>query len=153
MKRLLASILITAIAALAVLTGGRIAQASWDWCFEDPIVDINGSRVTIEIGIPVSNLPDIKGPVTVRIAVPKKVDAIIVFVTNDSFQEDVRIVRTDAKWEQGEAVPVSVTARADGTTIFPVAMRVSYPDGTGGTSVATITGTANRQLRYDFWLR
>jgi hypothetical protein len=123
--------LITAVAAVTVLTAGALffvtgaAQAAWEWCWGDPVIEVNGKRANIEVGFPLENLPSLAGPVHVQINVPKNVDARVVEVFSDYFEEQVVLTKSTATWDGSGRIPVQVRVRVNATESFPVQVKVS----------------------------
>ena len=55
---------------LALLVGVLPARAGESWCFSDPIVRLNGTRIQILVGIPEGYQPLVNGPIEVEIKTP-----------------------------------------------------------------------------------
>ncbi len=127
MKRFLTALV--AIAALAFSTGlGRstTAGAADEWCWEDPIVSINGHVVHIDLGMAKADLPKLTGTVQVTIFVPQGVPASVVNVDQTYFKENVRIMRSWEVWKSGEPIPVFVSVYVPSSSSVKVAMRITY---------------------------
>lgn len=121
----------------------RSAQAAAEWCWDDPIVRIDGRTVTILNGV--RGLPDeVRANVSlaeVVITVPAGVRTEEIALTRNYFPERVIWVRVKSDWRPGRPVPVGITTTYVATKELPAQMRVTYPDG-----AKTVTGTTRAPL-------
>jgi hypothetical protein len=129
----------------------RHADAFETWCFDDPVVDINGQRVNIDIGVQgdPAHVSDSVRRAEVVIAVPKEVRTRLVSTTNQYFQEKVRFTTSDARWSPGQPVPVTVTVQFEATTTLPTAMVVTMD----GTTITRSSGTTSSGMSARFVVR
>jgi hypothetical protein len=137
-RLLLAAVLISILATTVV---GR-ARAYESWCFDDPVVDINGHPVTIAVGV--SGTPTVIDTTVqraeVRIVVPKGVRVKTVGKTHMYFAETVRVIQTATPWQPGTAVPVRVEVSFTSKADLPAMMTIT-PDGKASQSVTGSTST------------
>lgn len=68
------------LALLSLVVATFPAQAGVGWCFADPIVYLNGTRVQIEVAIPEQYLPAVNGPIDVRISTPRGVHRRVTYL-------------------------------------------------------------------------
>jgi hypothetical protein len=67
MRRLALSLLLP---LLTLLLFAPAADAGESWCFADPIVQLNGTRVRIEVAIPAQYQPLVDGAISVEVKTP-----------------------------------------------------------------------------------
>jgi hypothetical protein len=144
MRKLLATFLVMALAfgGLPLIAASTPAHASWDWCWDDPAISVNGHTVNILIGAAGSDVApadqvsvDIvihapKGTVTANPIIPPRWTEHVVLVTNKpgdntvsasvrvkskvSFSVQV-IMLEDASLQGGEPVGVTLDTAFGGT--------------------------------------
>lgn len=138
--------------ALVALTAGVVglitmpsaADASVEWCFEDPIVEIGGQRVSITIAVqgePAQVRQNVRRA-RVSIYVPDNVRTRLISQTNTFFDEDVDF-RTldDVRWQAGDPIPVLVRVTFDSRTRYNARVDVEYRGGN-----ERETGTTNSRI-------
>jgi len=105
------------------------------WCWDDPIVKINGETVSIEIGVQGS--PElVRGSVRnveTIITLPRGVTAETVSTTNEYFTESVRYLTLP----EAESVGIEVVVNCD--RVLPVAVRVNGWVMAEGSSAGPLT--------------
>lgn len=77
MRRLLMS---ASLGVLAILLLVAPVAAARTWCMRDPIVTLNGKPVQIWVGLDVSHIPAVNGPVEVKIYHPAEVSGELIFL-------------------------------------------------------------------------
>ncbi|MGH2600377.1 MAG: hypothetical protein ACRDJ9_13455 [Dehalococcoidia bacterium] len=106
------------------------------WCWDDPVVRINGETVSIEVGIqgsPEVVRDSVRGVETI-ITLPEGVSGETVSVTDDYFLETVRYLTVPA------AEQVGIEVCVDAARVLPVALRVNgwvMAEGTTATPLTT----------------
>jgi len=151
-KRFLVALI--AIAALAFSTGlGRstTAGAADEWCWEDPIVSIDGYVVHIDIGMSISDLAKLTGPVNVTVRIPQGVPASVICVDASYFSENVNIEHSGKRWKAGDSIPVDVSVDFQATGNFKVAMQITYVAG-GLNQLKQVNGSSSQGLHDRFSL-
>lgn len=103
------------ISLLCLFLAVSPAGAGKGWCRSDPIVRINGQTLQIWVAIPLEDLPDVVGPISVNLVVPRGTINELVYV-DDGFNG----YGEDFNWIQG-----SNTVAADGS--FNVTAHISVP--------------------------
>ncbi len=128
------------LSAIAVLQPSR-AAAEVTWCWDDPVVLINGNLVSINVGVYGDPLV-VRRTVTlatIEIAVPAGVSTALVASTNLYFPERVVFV-SRGQWQPGEPVPVEVTVRFEATQDLPAAVRITHATGATNATGSTAKG-------------
>ncbi len=96
-----------------VLATAAPALAGYGWCPDDPVLDIEGTTVSIETRLPADRLADLKGPVELQVRVPDNVKVKVVSISNNYFQEVVTIKHTGRKWDGRSPIPVTAEMEID----------------------------------------
>jgi hypothetical protein len=96
--------LVVAVMAVIAPALSRPAAALDTWCWDDPVVEIGGQRVSINIGVRERDLSKVAGAVVV-ITVPQNVTTRLISV-DDVFPVRVRFVQ-EGKGNNGN-IPVTV---------------------------------------------
>jgi hypothetical protein len=137
MRKKLAIFLTMALAlgVLPLLGSTTHAFASWDWCWDDPIVSIGHQQVTIDVGVPLGEQNHVSGG-TVTVHVPQGVRAKVVSENPNTLHLDTTIV-ADAR-DGHSSVDVVVNANKS----LPVEVQVS-PQGHATT---VVDGRINRTI-------
>ncbi|HEY7269556.1 MAG TPA: hypothetical protein VH951_06990 [Dehalococcoidia bacterium] len=154
MKRLLTTLLVLAlVACTGIFAGHKTSEASWDWCFSDPLVLVQGRVLDVQSGIPVANLRDLDGPVDVKLYLPDNVKASVLLNLGVPYQERVTIVRTGATWKPGTDIPVHVEVTAHSAKSFDTSMLVTHQGGLLKlVDIAMTHGKSNSAMTGDFRL-
>jgi hypothetical protein len=124
------------VAALLVVQSPGRAHAELSWCWDDPLVEINGVRYSIENGVrgdPATIDKDVTVARTV-IHVPKGSSARLIGLTRQHFPETVAFVRSLPADAGMARVETTYVATAD----LPAAIRVN---GTVLAQGSTLGGT------------
>ena len=138
---LIAGLMLTSTALLQP----RSAAAGGYWCFDDPVLLINGEQVTIQTGV-YGDPAFVAAHVTaanVVVTVPAGVTTQIVSRTNTYFAERVTFV-TQGTWTAGETVKVKVSVTFTASADLPTQVVTSYPGGTTTRSGNTTRGMINQ---------
>lgn len=137
MRKKLAIFLTVALAlgGLPLFVSSTPAFASWDWCWDDPIVQIGSHTVTINVGVPSSQQDHVSGG-TVTVHVPKNVRAAIVSEDPNTLNLDTTIVK-DAR---GGNATADIIVNADKS--LPVEVQISVD----GKTAAVVDGKTNRTI-------
>ena len=137
----LSLLVVLALSVVAVLQSPRRAAAEVTWCWDDPVVLINGTLVSINVGVYGDPLV-VRSAVTlatIEIAVPAGVSTALVASSNLYFTERVVFV-SRGQWQPGQPVPVDVTVTFQATQDLPAALKITYPTGSIGASGSTAKG-------------
>lgn len=107
------------------------------WCWDDPVVSLNGETVSIEVGV--RGAPEmVREHVQVAettIILPDGVDAHTITTTNEFFEETVKFLVEPA------ATEATIEVRFEATKDLPVAIRVNGWIAAEGTTMGTLTTT------------
>jgi hypothetical protein len=106
---------IVPVAASLALGGGGLAQvvpahADFSWCFDDPVISINGQQVTIQDAV-YADATTIKNTITgstITLHVPKGVTAKMLSSSTPYYHEVLVIVADGGSWTTGQ--PINATA-------------------------------------------
>lgn len=148
--------------ALGVLAGVALIPSSAhadDWCWNDPIVTINGKTVQIITGVEGSEA-DVDANVIaaqVKIFVPKGVDTRIVEAqTSDIYREmtqfkgaNKQVFVTGQNWKKGDAIPVHVEVSFIAKKNMPAAVVIKHDNKTQQSNGST----RGRVITADFTLK
>ena len=125
----------------------RPASADISWCFDDPVVNINGIVVNTVFGVQADAAQLNNGShAFVVYSLPAGVSAALISDTNSYFKEHVSFVPSGAAWTPGQPVPVTVTLTFNQNHSFPAQMTNTVNNRT----VATASGTADGVLTASF---
>ena len=93
--------------ALVLVLGSTVAYAAFHWCPDDPVLDIGGHEVHVEVMLTAEQDPAalVKGPMHVRVYVPRDVEAQV----TDAGGFQVTIIPNGEPVGDG-AIPVKVKA-------------------------------------------
>jgi hypothetical protein len=124
----LAALLVGAVAVALV----QPAAAQMSWCWGDPVISLNGQRVSIAAGV--AGDPVTVGKAVQRaettVYVPAGVSGEVLSYTTEIFKDKkVTFVHTDAAWQPGQSMPVTVVVSFKAKTNLPVQVVIDYPGG------------------------
>lgn len=137
MRKKLAIFLTMALAlgGLPLFVSSTPAFASWDWCWDDPIVQIGHQTVTIDVGVP-ANLQDQISGGTITVHVPENVKPKILQDAPNPLNLTTTIVQ-DAHDGQSS---VDVLVNADKS------LKVEVQISVDGSAQAVINGKTNSTI-------
>lgn len=145
---------VVALAVVCLLVSSTIApraQASEWWCWDDPVVIVEGQVVQVRVGVPQS----LKHRVTLAdivVTVPYGVDAEVVAVPSPHFPQAVTMVRT-ARLAPGEDIVVSAQVTVRSQAPMTVAIKLSQASGAEASQFGLDhqpVGTALRLSRFGY---
>jgi hypothetical protein len=150
MRRAATVLIALAIAAVGFMGSAvtRPAHALDFWCWDDPIVEINGQRVAIDIGVRPGHLPLVTGA-DVVITVPRGATTRVVYLETTYFTPNVRFVEASKAGGRGTPVTVEVTLRS--TRTFDYQLLITRPE-VSGTIAKNLFALSNRPVRLSFTL-
>src|SRR5262245_49676439 len=119
---------VMAMSMTGVFSTQSTAHADWDWCFDDPLALVQGRVIDVQVGVPLTSIRNINGPVQVSLYVPSNVSANVLLSTGLLYPITTKVVRTSEVWRAGTPVNVrvDVLARSKAGTSFPVTMLVTH---------------------------
>ncbi len=139
------------LVASAALLQTRPVSADWEWSYDDPIVEIAGHTVQINVGVqgdPAVIRENIDKAIT-TIYVPKGVTVKKISTTKVFFKEKVEIEHTDASWTPGQPVNVKVVVTFEAETKMPAQTVIT----SAGVMLGTVIGSTNDALTTRFTLK
>jgi hypothetical protein len=150
-RAVLGAVLAAGLGAVTV----RSASAE-DWCWDDPIVEIGGRRVSIKTGVRASKEDVEKHVDLVRVVIytPRGVDTRLIAETENFFEERT-LFRKERKefrqrnepWRRGDPIPVRVEVKFRARKSFPAAVVVEHRGGR-----KTVNGQTDREIVVEFTL-
>jgi hypothetical protein len=120
--------LVAAVLALAVAPAPA-TEASVQWCWDDPVVVIDGRPVSINIGV-FGTPRDVRANVSaaeLTIYVPEQVLTRLSLGVSFYFREHVTFQRLPGRWQVGEPLPVRVEVTFKANKEMRVAVEVINP--------------------------
>src|SRR4051794_16221173 len=108
-----------ALALCAIATIGRgdqKASAFETWCFDDPVVSVNGNLVDIQVQLPLLNLLSMRRT-TVTVVIPQNVKGYVVVNDISAFPMTTTISATGPTWSGKGAVTITVITNVQSTAI------------------------------------
>jgi hypothetical protein len=137
MRKKLAIFLTIALAlgGLPLFVSSTPAFASWDWCWDDPIVQIGNHQVRIDVGVPADQQDHVSGG-TVTVHVPRNVHADVVSDVPNPLGLDT-VIKHDASDGQSS---VDVLVNADKS------LKVEVQISVDGSALAVINGKTNSTI-------
>lgn len=130
---------------------GTTANAMPLWCFDDPIVTVEGREFQMITGFPASELSSLVGPVKYFVRVPANVSVTVAYPPS-TVPSKVYIVRTGDRWS-GDAdgeISVKVTVLVSAKTKFEFRTNVFGP---AVEKAFTVSGRSNFPKSFDVDLR
>jgi hypothetical protein len=144
LKAIFAALLIGLSAAVALTTTTSNADARLSWCFGDPIVEIAGEEVAINVLFPIENLGALENPVDVVVHVPAGVTTGVLEMNTPYFTERVTFIEEPGwAWESGEPVRVEVEVLVRASESFRVKVEVEYDRPNGKEHTIVRMGKSN----------
>lgn len=126
MGRLL--IALTLLASTLLLPGATApAHASEWWCWDDPVLVIDGRVVHIYTGVPAGAVPQV-AVAEVTVTVPNGVNAKLTATASPRFPQTATLVRAGSIGPDG-AVTVTASAVIRGSGDFAAGLRMVQPSG------------------------
>jgi hypothetical protein len=129
MRRFVATFLAALVlgSTMALAGTARAAHAGEWWCWDDPVLVLNGQVLHIYAGV-TSNAVRRVTLADMVITVPAGVDAKVTAANAPRFPQTARLVRAGALGADG-SVPVSATLIVNGHGRFEAALKIVQPSG------------------------
>jgi hypothetical protein len=118
------------------------------WCFDDPVVSINGRQTTVNVGVNADAATVAAAGIgaTVVVSVPAGVPtSVIIPPSTRPFLETFSFV-TRGTWDGSGPIPVTVKVTFSSMTKLHTLLNVTYPSG----ATAAINGMSNGTLATEF---
>jgi hypothetical protein len=138
-------------ATLLIGTAAPLAQhahADFFWCWDDPIVSVQGHLLEIRTGQPLANLLTMRST-ALTVIVPQNVSGSVVLDDVSAFPMKTTISATGPAWKGSGAIPVTIEATVTAGKSYPVQLvalpllnlstPIAGPTSTQGQANATIT--------------
>jgi hypothetical protein len=142
--------LMTAIAlvvgAVAAPWHASVAGASDVWCWDDPILEIDGELVAVDLGIRESDLGAVQSA-EITVYLPEGMPARVVYIESGRIRPNVRFVYTG---RPAATVPPPVSRPADSrSTIVPVTAPATVSPASGPTDIRFVVHV-RAERRFDY---
>jgi hypothetical protein len=145
--------------ALALFTVGTTRQAApadafETWCFDDPIIIVDGQLIDIRVNLPLANLLTMRST-TLTVVIPSNVKGAVVLDDVSAFPMKTVVSATGPKWSGKGNLPITVKAHVTSTKAFPIQVVATPLIGLNApllgllsplTGTTKATGTANTTL-------
>ena len=135
-----------------LLFAGRI-EAYETWCFDDPLISVDGRLVDIQVQMPVSNVATMR-TTTLTVVIPRNVGGVVLVDNVSAFPMTTTISRTGPTWNGGGDLPITVLVDVMADEPYPI-RAVATPLLAPGAPLADPTimyGTANSTLSMPVFL-
>ena len=123
------------------------------WCFDDPIISVNGHLVDVKVEMPLANLLTMRST-ALTVVIPKNVPGFVVLNDISVFPMQTTISRTGAAWSGHGSVPITVLARVTASKTYAARM-IATSDLALLLPLAppvTVNGTSNTTMRLSMGL-
>ncbi len=151
MRRLRFFLTLLPVLALCWAAAAHSPAASADmWCFDDPVVSLNGQQVTLDVGAAGTStyLHKTIAGATITVAVPAGVSTALVLLQNKPWPETVRFVQSQTVWSPGQPLPVTVTVSFSSSAKVLTELAATFPNG----KTKFYAGTTATPLQFGFTL-
>lgn len=123
------------LVAAGFATQSRTAESSDWWCWDDPVLVVNGQAVRILAGVPATDGRLVR-MAEITVVVPEGVEARLVASVSIWFPLSTRLVRAGAVGGDGTVLVTAIlTVQASGA--LPIALRLQQAGGSQHTSYGT----------------
>ena len=145
---ILVASLTVALVAAALPVRARQAYALDVWCWDDPVFEINGKRVAVNLGLRTADLAHVQH-VEVTLTVPQGTNAKVVYIETTYFTPKVNIVYVPAS---GKNLDVVVGVKVQAAKTFDY--QITVTTGTSTNPVArNMFALTNQHHRLAFRLK
>jgi hypothetical protein len=127
-RQIAASLMAVMLGAIAVLArpAGSADASEW-WCWDDPVVVINGQVIHVLTGVESRAVHRVT-MADVVITVPNGVDARMTASTAPRFPQRARLVRSGSVNADG-SIPITASVTVNGHGRFAAAIKITQPSG------------------------
>lgn len=142
MSKALAALVVAVLLPAALLVAGPAhkAQASEWWCWDDPVLVVDGRAVHVLVGVPRGALGSVS-IANVIVTVPNEVDAKLTALTAPRFPVNATIERAGHRRPDG-SFTVSATVTVQGAGSFPTGLMLTQAGG----GIAVAEGSSNTAM-------
>jgi hypothetical protein len=143
------------VLALALAAGPPPIIAAYDtWCFDDPVIVVDGQLIDIRVGMPPANVATVRRT-TLTVVIPRNVPGAVVVDDISAFPMTTTVSPTGPIWNGRGPLPLSVRTDVTAASAYPIAVTATPLLGLGVplvgvfsplTGTTSGTGTANTPL-------
>ena len=154
MRRLLLALcvpLCLVLGAMPALAGH--ARADEVWCFDDPVISVDGHLVDVKVEMPLANLLTMRSTAT-TVVIPKNVPGSVVLNDISAFPMQTTISRTGAAWSGHGSLPITILTTVTASQSYPARV-IAEADLTGLLMLgrpATVNGITNTTMHLSMGL-
>jgi hypothetical protein len=141
---LLSALLLTGTAFLAA----HRAHAFEGWCFDDPIIAVNGNLVDVRVELPLLKLLAMRST-SLTVVIPQNVSGSVVLDDVSVFPMKTTISPTGPAWNGTGSIPVTIRTMVNASGSFSIqtvatpllnlTTPLAAPTGASGTTNATLS--------------
>lgn len=102
----------------------RTASASAEWCWDDPVILVDGRIVDIRVGLPLRQLLTTRST-TLTIVIPANVQGTVLVDDISAFPMSTSISATGAAWSGKGALPITVITDVQSATPYEFSVTVT----------------------------
>jgi hypothetical protein len=117
MRRLFLALALAAPLALPAVQMTQHAQAYAEWCFDDPIVAVNGNLMDIRVTMPLANLLTMRNT-SLTVTVPSNVSGAVILNDISAFPMQTTIAHNKTTWSGKGSIPVTIGVLVTATTTY-----------------------------------
>lgn len=153
LKAILAALIIGLASVVALTATTSRADARLSWCFGDPVLEIAGEEVAINVLFPIENLDALENPVDVVVHVPDGVTTNVLEMNTPYFTERVTFVEEHGwEWQPGDPVRVEVEVLVRASESFRVKVEAEYDRPNGREHTTVRMGRSNALVTMALWV-
>ena len=146
--------LLAAALVIGLAPGGVRGAAYETWCWDDPVVVVDGQLIDIRVGMPPEHVPTMRST-TLTVVIPRNVTGAVVVDDISAFPMTTTVSPTGPVWNGRRSLPITVHATVTAPATYPIMVTatplialgtplVGEPSPLTGTTSAT--GTSNTPL-------
>jgi hypothetical protein len=141
-----------AVVALGIAAATPDRADAWEvWCFDDPIIAVNGNLVDVQVQMPLNHLLTMRRT-TLTIVIPSNARGAVVLDDISAFPMTTQISRTGPAWNGRGGIPITIVVDVAAAANYPIRV-TAKPLVTPGALIGgllsaprTAYGTANTRL-------
>lgn len=118
MRRILLALSLLLVTGSAFFATPR-ASAGEFWCWDDPIISVNGNLVDIRVDLPLAKLLAMRST-TLTVVVPKNVSGAVVLNDISVFPMKTTISATGPAWSGKGSIPITINTMVTSGGSFPI---------------------------------
>ncbi|MHB8577747.1 MAG: hypothetical protein ACYDCQ_20740 [Dehalococcoidia bacterium] len=117
MRRVFVALSAVSMAASMALPFAQHANAYEEWCFDDPIVAVNGNLMDVRVNLPLADLLTLRST-ALTVTVPSNVSGAVVLNDISVFPMTTTIAHSKAAWSGAGAIPITVVVSVSASKTY-----------------------------------